>query len=51
MKKNWLKLAALIVACAFTLSTQAFADGQDKDQTHLKKQDESCQDISDVASY
>jgi len=25
MKKNWLKLAVLIVACAFTLSTQAFA--------------------------
>jgi len=25
MKKNWLKFAVLIVACAFTLSTQAFA--------------------------
>ena len=25
MKKNMLKIAVLIVACAFTLSTQAFA--------------------------
>jgi len=56
MKKNWLKVSALILACAFALSTQAFAADQlrdrikdntqdkihDKIQDQLKAKDGSC---------
>jgi len=45
MKRNWLKVNALIIACVFALSTQVFA--ADQDRAKAKDQDQTYDQIKD----